>query len=304
MNSYRRSTFALVAATLAGVLTVGLAPPASAAPTSVPSSTRGWYASNGDHEAANENYCAGLWCWEADGVNTRNFFTYDLADYADEALDYGVIDAWLTLPAPVDTNGLLPYQLHPAKTPIANLDLDHAIDDAAGMAIYKDLGDGTLLGTVTPGPTDDPVVVPLNAEGRLAVTKQLGTAIAFGGVQVHSVVDGNMIFGGTSSAQTPASTALDFYLGPATSLTIAAPSKVQKGAHPLVQGQVSSDEPACEADVDLKVTAGGTKTTVNTTATGHYSFHVTINKRTNIRVFDQGDQTCAGSDAQATIRLS
>lgn len=147
----------------------------------VPASATGWYTEKGEHPGtggAALNYLAGI--NPSYGLRYRDFFVFSLA---------GITAPVCAATMDAGSNGGNPpggtYSLRPVTTLIPQLTANHGSGDPAGLAIYADLGDGPVYGSVALSDTqvrENSVSVPFNSEGVAAVNAALGSgSFAVGG---------------------------------------------------------------------------------------------------------------------------
>ncbi len=149
----------------------------------------GWYDVPGFHLSSNKNYAAGF----AVAATTRNYFVFDLSGVTDQ-----IVGAELRLYNPAD--GFLgapsDYTLRSVETSVATLMQSHSTGPA-GAAIYADLGDGTVFGSVLGSVADNGTVIsiPLNAAAVNSLNGSLGQTFAFGGQFAFQGPQEHYIFG-------------------------------------------------------------------------------------------------------------
>lgn len=196
MRSERiRPLLPATAALLAAVLGASPAAAALTATTTLTDTARGWYTDSGDHTASIENYLAG-WL----GLGRRNFFVFDLT-----GVPGSILSAKLRLELPsvgsfaTDATSET-YELHQVTTAPGTLDLD-----ATGQtAIYNDLGDGPVFGSVVVDAGDMGTIleIDLNEAGVQALRDAAGGLYAIGGLV--TTIDGvasQFVFGNTPGGQ-------------------------------------------------------------------------------------------------------
>jgi hypothetical protein len=160
--------------------------------TTIVATNRGWYDSTGSPNGASptNNYIAGLCgndaCRTSPDALTNNWFVF-----SNLAAGAPITAASLLLSVP--PNGANPgyisptpsllYTVYDVTTPIANL-------GTAGVAIYTDLGSGTVYGTRSYTAADMGTLTaePLNAAAIAYLNANRGALVAFGGsVQIVSI---------------------------------------------------------------------------------------------------------------------
>lgn len=157
----------------------------------VPATFTGHYYDDGSHVSTNPNYLAGI--NKSYGIRSRNFFVFNMA-----GLPSPICTA--TLQAGNQPAGGAPpggiYSLYAVTTSIADLTATHD-PGPAGQAIYTDLGDGTVYGSVTLSDTQvtaNPISVTFNSYGIAALNRALAVgSFAVGGDFASS----GYIFGGS-----------------------------------------------------------------------------------------------------------
>jgi hypothetical protein len=263
---------------------------------------RGHWTSSGEHAAGSQNYVAGDY-----GLGPRrSYFTFSLVGVP--ASGGGITGATLSVTNPASGAGTArPYTLWNVATPAAALEADD-LGDAAGIAIYTDLGSGTTLGSVTPATlATTPIDVPLNAFGISALNAARGGTISLGGDLTGAVASNDWMFGSSDIPDGVPATAVSLTLTIAapTTLSLKAPAKVAKGTKVTVSGKLASTpaDPACEDAQPLTATAGGTSIPATTDIGGAYSFKVRITKMTTVKVAYGGNANCAAAKAKQVIRL-
>jgi hypothetical protein len=137
----------------------------------------GWYSYQGFHFQGNSNYLVSNFVSGA--PNTHNYFVFDLGGAGGAT----IVGATLKLINPLvsgDDSGT--FLLSAVSTSVADLDASHANGDAAGIAIFNDLGDGTSYGSVTASGHfgTGAVSVDFNSDGLLALNAATGL-FAIGG---------------------------------------------------------------------------------------------------------------------------
>jgi hypothetical protein len=283
---------ALVVTLLVSVLVLIPAGPASATTAVLDATDSGMWRATGFHNPAVNNYCVGVDC----GPETlRNYFTFSVPPSAT------ITSATLSLVNPQGGSGTMrPYTLYDVSTSAAALDADTA-GGPAGVAVYDDLGTGTVLGSVTPANfATSPVDVPLNAAGVTALNTARGETISLGGSLVGAV-GSEFLFAATTGDV--GQVTLTLTLAAPTQLTVKTPAKVAWGAKAKVRGILSSTVGACTDGVTLEVTAGGKKMTATTLVGGSYSFKVKITKKTKVKVVSPGNLHCAAVQKERTIKV-
>ncbi len=146
------------------------------------STLTGWYDMGGNHTASNPDYIVGL-CGSSDSCNGdddvfNNFFTFNVSPGTTSA----VLSVYLPNPGAI-TAGLssfycncssLTYQLWDVTTPVALVQADNS----GAVAIYNDLGSGTLYGSVVVTPGDQGTQILINLDS--AAIASINAAAASG----------------------------------------------------------------------------------------------------------------------------
>jgi hypothetical protein len=137
----------------------------------------GWFRNNGDHFAGNSNYLAAL-APDEGYPESRNFFSFNVrpgVTTASVSLGNDPSSGFLS-----STGAPITYTLYDVSS---DIDTNLNYSGATGIAIFDDLGTGTVFGwaTVT-GPTSA-VVVNFNAAGIAAINAagDAGNPFTFGG---------------------------------------------------------------------------------------------------------------------------
>lgn len=146
--------------------------------TPVSASDSGWYDQDGLHNTANSNYFTGV----LGGVELRSFFVFNLTGFSPGS----ITGATLTLSNRDSSvqNVALPGTVGAPLT-INLWSITSLISDLTGglngLAVFADLGGGTLLGSLTV-PNNNPgnVIIALNGAGLAALNAGAGSSIAIG----------------------------------------------------------------------------------------------------------------------------
>jgi hypothetical protein len=167
-----------------GFLVAIPAGPASAATTVLNATDTGWWSDTGEHGAFNSNYIVGNYGYDYGDHN--DYFTFDLTT----AVPCGAITgATLSAPNPLGSGSPRPYTLYDVSTPAAALDTTDT-GSPAGIAIFNDLGSGTVFGSVTPTTVNDtPIVVPFSPAGVAALNAARGGTFSVGGDLTDAVLN-------------------------------------------------------------------------------------------------------------------
>jgi hypothetical protein len=187
---------AWMAISLMGVGTI-----AQGAVFTIPASDSGWYDSTGRHTNTNGNYIIGRSNIAGDGVVTStNFFVFDLSSVTGTIIG---ADLNLRNPSAGRQGADRTFTLFDVATPIATLVTSHTAG-AAGVAIFSDLGAGTVLGTnAGPHANNATITTALNASGLAVLQSSLGGLVALGGAYVGATGTNNHLFGSTSGSSVP-----------------------------------------------------------------------------------------------------
>lgn len=142
----------------------------------------GWYTATGTHFSPIENYIVG----DLSGTEYRNFVVFDLTTVTEV-----ILSAEIQLYNPDNAVSALRGYISPdANETIALYDVTTAADTvrmsqtgAAGMAIFSDLGSGTLLGEriVSAADNGSTISIALNSDGLAALNAARGGLLAIGG---------------------------------------------------------------------------------------------------------------------------
>jgi hypothetical protein len=167
-----------VTLTAAGLVAAVMLPAAAvAADTVVPATATGHYYSVGSHTSTNPNYYAG----QSEDYRLRNYFVFNMV-----GLPSPICTATLEAGNPPE-GGDPPggtYSLYEVTTPIVDLTSTYA-PGPEGQAIYADLADGTVYGSVTLSDSQvsqNPISVDLNSYGTAALNRALAVgSFAVGG---------------------------------------------------------------------------------------------------------------------------
>jgi len=175
------------------VLAVGFlvaipAGPASAATTVLNATDTGWWFATGEHGASNSNYIVGYYV----RGDYNDYFTFDLS--AGLPACGAITGATLSVSNSNGGSGSpRPYTLYDVSTPAAALDATDP-GSAAGIAIFNDLGGGTLFGSMAPTTVNDtPIVVPFLPAGVAALNAARGGTFSVGGT-LAGAVPGDYLF--------------------------------------------------------------------------------------------------------------
>jgi hypothetical protein len=147
--------------------------------TAVNAVDSGWIELAGFHSATNNSYQVGS---PATGVFFRNYTTFTLSSWTPTILsaELRIFNpaTGYSSPDPTET-----YTLFDVSATAAALDTTRPAGDPTGMAIFDDLGSGTIYGTRTVSSADNntSVSIPLNAAAVAALNAAIGSTISFGG---------------------------------------------------------------------------------------------------------------------------
>jgi hypothetical protein len=159
---------------LAVVCLAALAAPAA----TISASDSGWYDQDGLHNPANNNYFTGL----LGGIELRSFYVFNLGGIAPGSITGGTLtlsnrdSTVVGTPLPGTVGSPLTINLYDVTSLLTDV-----LGGLNGLAVFGDLGGGTLLGTLLV-PNDNPgnVVVTLNAAGISYLNTNAGGTIAIG----------------------------------------------------------------------------------------------------------------------------
>jgi hypothetical protein len=168
----------VLAAMIAIAALLVVSSPASATFITINAFDSGWHRSDGLHIATNTNYIVG----RLGALQYHDWFAFNLP-----ALGPGLTIAGGVLR--VDTRDYSSpdltetYTLFDISTPVPTLVQNRAIGDAVGLAIFADLGTGTVHGSRVYSNADDNQVrdITLNAAALAYLQARLGTSAALGG---------------------------------------------------------------------------------------------------------------------------
>jgi hypothetical protein len=140
----------------------------------------GWIRSDGQHQASNQNYIVGE-CSSCGGAFFFNdYFTFDLSNVSDP-----IVSAVLSAG---NGNGyaagaLSTYSLFDVNAPVSSLDVERAIGDPTGLALFSDLQSGILFGSrsITSVTQNSQVDTTLNGSALTALNGARGSIWAIGG---------------------------------------------------------------------------------------------------------------------------
>lgn len=206
------------------------APPASAASTvSIPASATTWFGDSGV-SGNTSSYLVG----HSDGVQHRNVVTFDLTDVhgaitaATVQYDNSKACTGSASAGPADTLRLWDVTATPAQ-----LAQTYNSGDAAGQAIYADLGSGVQLGSAALVTADDsPVSVAFGVVGVAALNAARGGPISFGGTYSEGSGIEQAIFAGTNTPDCHVTLALTSTADQQT-VSFSPPSPVTYGSAPI-----------------------------------------------------------------------
>ncbi len=153
----------------------------------------GWYVQDGLHIATIKNYLAGR---STGNVTLHNYFVFDLAGVTDP-----IVGAELRLFNPENgfTGAPRDYTLFDVSTPIPTLSASHPQRDPEGIAIFNDLGSGTVYGSRGMSEADNNTIITidLNADALAALNAARGGQFALGGDLAGAGPGLNFVFGST-----------------------------------------------------------------------------------------------------------
>jgi hypothetical protein len=162
----------------------------------------GFYARGGEHTASSNGYPVGQLSLPSGQVVTefRNYTTFALpaATPIISGAELRLFTFSYSSPDPTET-----YTLFDVSATPAELDTDRT-GSLAGMAIYNDLGSGTVYGTraIAPANVGTTVAIPLNAAAVAALNAAIGSTISFGGAltTLAGTAASQMVFGSSQPA--------------------------------------------------------------------------------------------------------
>jgi hypothetical protein len=178
----------------------------------------GWYAETGLHVATNDNYVVG----EVAGLVRHNFFVFDLTAVVDDIASasvqlYNPTNALPALRGYISPDATETFDLYDVSTPIASLSASSAIGPA-GVAVFDDLGTGTVLGqrVVSAADNGTTISLTLNADGLAALNAARGGLFALGGaLSSLGGADNEYVFGFSVALDNPDVRRLEFRTQPA-----------------------------------------------------------------------------------------
>lgn len=176
---------ALFAFSQAGLGTQQLLLGTTGGPKTLSPTSMGWWDSTGGHTSSNTNYIAGVCSstdtCSGDDLNHHDFFVFNLANIGST-----ITSAQLSLFNPangyISDTPSLTMSLFDVTTPFATL----TASGSGQVAVYNDLGSGTLYGSrsVSAADNNSQVLFTLNAAGVSALEGArflTGTQVAIGG---------------------------------------------------------------------------------------------------------------------------
>ena len=178
----------------------------------------GWYAATGLHIATNDNSLVG----ESAGLVRHNFFVFDLTAVADDIVSasiqlYNPDNVLPALRGYVSPDPTETFTLYDVSTPIASLSASSAIGPA-GVAVFDDLGTGTVFGqrVVSAADNGTTISLTLNADGLAALNAARGGLFALGGALTSlGGADNEYVFGFSVALENPDVRRLEFRTRPA-----------------------------------------------------------------------------------------
>lgn len=175
----------------------------------------GWYDEKGVHLAEIDNYIVGDLGF-LNSLEVRNFIVFDLTMIVDEILGasvqlYNPDNAVSFLRGYASPDPTEIYQLYDVTTPIATLSASNA--GSAGIAIFNEIGSGTVLGQQTVSAADNGTIVSiaLNPDGLMALNNARGGLFAVGGaITTLGTLGSEFVFGFTTAPSNPDVRQLEF----------------------------------------------------------------------------------------------
>ena len=136
--------------------------PVGAAETVVNAVDQGWYAKDlgpNVHTASNENTLTGR------GTNSRDYRSFFVFDLSAETQPVVAAELRLELEQYSSGSASEPFTVFDVAATAAQLNMDYGDDDPTGLAIYDDLGSGSIYAapTVTSSQQGSVIVIPLSA---------------------------------------------------------------------------------------------------------------------------------------------
>ena len=170
-----------------------LIPAAASQAAIIDASDSGWHSDAGNHTTSNENYNAG---WNNDTA-FRNFFVFDLSGFAGtinsatlRAYNPDVCEPDCSYTGGYDSaDATETYELREILLPASTV----AAPSVLNTAVYNDLGDGAVFGSVTVGAASNGqfIDVVLNAAGIAYLQNFVGVGQAVLGGQLNSLASVN-----------------------------------------------------------------------------------------------------------------
>lgn len=150
---------------------------ATAQPTDVNASARGFYLDDGFNTEFYDGYNTG---WE--GVEYRSYFVFDIPTFSEEVTS-ATLRLWMPADSFLSPEASETISLWSVSTSVASLVSSHN-PGAEGLAIFEDLGGGTNFGSATisdPGPGGSYLFISLNQDALDAIVAAQGSQLAIGG---------------------------------------------------------------------------------------------------------------------------
>ena len=157
--------------------------PVGAAETVVNAVDQGWYAkdlgpnfADNVHTASNENTLTGR------GTNSRDYRSFFVFDLSAETQPVVAAELRLELEQYSSGSASEPFTVFDVAATAAQLNMDYGDDDPTGLAIYDDLGSGSIYAapTVTSSQQGSVIVIPLSAQALADLDSSLGADFAVG----------------------------------------------------------------------------------------------------------------------------
>lgn len=157
--------------------------PVGAAETVLDAIDQGWYAkdlgpnfADNVHTASNENTLTGR------GTNSRDYRSFFVFDLSAETEPVVAAELRLELEQYSSGSASEPFTVYDVAATAAQLNMDYGDDDPNGLAIYDDLGSGSIYATPTATPPQQGTVIaiPLSAQALADLDSSLGAGFAVG----------------------------------------------------------------------------------------------------------------------------
>ena len=159
-------------------------------------SDRGWYISNGNHGASNQNTITGP------GYNdARSWFTFDLTGLSGGAC---AVTLRLELERYSSTASSVTSTIYDVSTSHDDLVTSHSSGSSSGQTIYADLGAGNSYGSATfaSGDVGDIIEYTLSSQAVSDVNSAAGAWFSVGTTMANNNNDGYIRFSASNESRT------------------------------------------------------------------------------------------------------